>query len=217
MKGQRDESLRSLGFKSYDDYLESQVWKNLKRELLAGDVKCCVCERKRAKTLHHTSYDSETLSGDSRKHLHPICEGCHRRIHFDTNGKFILGSCSLKRLQDVCREKAEWRAAPRRVVQRSKSKKQLRKERRETKSWEKKHVQWLERLKLAGKRFAKKRKRGKKSKVARNGLRTRRSKLPLWSEVARLEKLTKPQAEVYKAGSVPGPLARLISRRKESA
>ena len=69
----RNKILLKLGFKSYGDYLQSDLWKKIKNEahLILGD-RCIVC-RRRANIFHHTVYSIETLLGKDITKLELLC------------------------------------------------------------------------------------------------------------------------------------------------
>jgi hypothetical protein len=78
-------------WQSYQDYLNSSHWKELKQKYILNNknAKCCICESKRYLTLHHEIYllEYERLNRD----VFITCEhNCHRRIHFVLFGLFKL-------------------------------------------------------------------------------------------------------------------------------
>ena len=75
---ERERHLQVLGFQSYDAYLKSAVWKKIRRRVLQAATTCLRCSR-HATTLHHASYDLETLRGDRVDTLVPACRRCHRQ------------------------------------------------------------------------------------------------------------------------------------------
>lgn len=82
----RNRLLCSLGYSSYDDYLESELWAEIKDAVLDRDRwRCRVCDAQ-ATAVHHTDYNRETLLGDSFDGLVSICHGCHAKIELDRNG-----------------------------------------------------------------------------------------------------------------------------------
>lgn len=83
----RTKTLTQLGFKDYQEYLESFTWHNVRKKVFAAKGnKCSCCKSKKAWQIHHSDYSTETLSGESIEHLHPICRKCHREIEHDDNG-----------------------------------------------------------------------------------------------------------------------------------
>lgn len=82
----RKATLRSLGFASYQDYLASQLWAEIRRQVLADNTNCIRC-RKPAEQVHHETYCLEVLAGRDRSKLHSICGNCHRKAEFDHRGR----------------------------------------------------------------------------------------------------------------------------------
>lgn len=80
-------ALKLLGFVSYAAYLKSPLWRAVKSRVfkINGD-KCFLCENK-AFTVHHRKYTGPTLIGEHLEYLSPICNGCHKTIEFDVDGR----------------------------------------------------------------------------------------------------------------------------------
>lgn len=79
-------ALARLGFRTYQHYLRSPLWKAVKAHVLRskGDT-CFLCPQK-ASTVHHRRYTGLTLIGEHLQYLDPICNGCHQMIEFDVDG-----------------------------------------------------------------------------------------------------------------------------------
>lgn len=83
----RNLNLKALGFRSYDHYLNSDIWKEVKRLAFAAHgTQCCRCGGE-ATQIHHSSYDLKTLAGSDLSHLHPICRPCHEAAEVSADGK----------------------------------------------------------------------------------------------------------------------------------
>jgi|694.fasta_scaffold97298_9 hypothetical protein len=80
------EILNKMGFKNYSQYLDSDKWKQIRREVFKYKSNKCSCCKKFAECIHHTRYDEDTMSGSNFKNLIPLCNRCHKNIEF-TNGK----------------------------------------------------------------------------------------------------------------------------------
>lgn len=78
----RDESLRVLGFSSYQDYLNSPIWYFL-RKLVMKRAKGLrqSCQINRATQVHHESYSPKCLLGHQMKKLVAVCPMCHEMAH----------------------------------------------------------------------------------------------------------------------------------------
>lgn len=81
---QRKMQLLRLGFNSYQEYINSDIWKTLKQEvkdLRRFDLCCLICGSFNKLSMHHTSYLH--LCGDAEEQanfLVPLCSKCHRAI-----------------------------------------------------------------------------------------------------------------------------------------
>lgn len=80
-KRELKDSLSYLRFYSYGDYLKSQVWQKIRKEVLESNSwQCKYCDRK-ASQVHHESYDLDTMSGRNLRYLTPVCWSCHKTGH----------------------------------------------------------------------------------------------------------------------------------------
>lgn len=82
----RGESLASMGFKSYDSYLQSATWRRIRREKLQADPACECCPAE-AECVHHTSYSLAVLQGDDVAHLVSLCIKCHHDLEFNAHDR----------------------------------------------------------------------------------------------------------------------------------
>lgn len=73
--------LSSLGYASYQEYLDSDDWKAIKGKVLRRDPFCFGCGG-RAWQVHHMAYSFEVLLGTRTSMLVPICRECHEKIEF---------------------------------------------------------------------------------------------------------------------------------------
>ena len=78
----------------YDDYLNSPLWRKIRRRVFKRDGRlCCRCGGK-AKIVHHRSYEPEVMRGNGDDQLVSVCDPCHELIHRNLDG--------------TPREKSEW-------------------------------------------------------------------------------------------------------------
>ncbi len=76
---ERRTSLYRLGFRSYEEYLASPLWKGIKAKVSVSNKggKCKVCKNNRAVEFHHKSYDLQVMQGLDLRKILPICRECH--------------------------------------------------------------------------------------------------------------------------------------------
>jgi hypothetical protein len=89
----KQNTLKSLGFASYNDYLNSPHWMRLKAKLLRG-ILCSVCEHKYANTLHHLTY--ARIGQESDADFLRVCDTCHNLIHAELDRRFPTRSVEYK-------------------------------------------------------------------------------------------------------------------------
>jgi hypothetical protein len=83
----RNAILNKIGFKSYQNYLDSDLWKSIRNLFLKDNPYCYGCGEK-ADTVHHSSYTKKNLIGVDFQFLYPVCNNCHHKSEF--NGKIKL-------------------------------------------------------------------------------------------------------------------------------
>lgn len=83
--------LRSLGFSSYWEYLQSAHWQDISRAYKASGLPTrCICGAPEVE-LHHRTY--ERLGREELTDLIPLCRLCHAAIHvFERRGVLEVGS-----------------------------------------------------------------------------------------------------------------------------
>lgn len=88
---ERDAALTELGFSNYSEYLNSELWKIVRRMAFSRkkNKKCKVCGQP-TEVLHHTRYDVNTLRGRSLQNLMPLCRKHHEMIEKDGERKTAL-------------------------------------------------------------------------------------------------------------------------------
>ena len=98
----RNRELGLLGFDSYDEYLNSQLWDLIRRSVLYRDH--CECRnlycpnaprakrkaKPRRKQVHHLGYTRATLLGINPAALVTLCTTCHRKCEFCGKRKLTL-------------------------------------------------------------------------------------------------------------------------------
>lgn len=84
---ERQQVLKYMGFATYDSYLESRTWDEIRRRILTRDRRKCQRCGGRASQVHHRNYSLDTLSGDNDAGLTSLCGHCHLDIEFDGDRK----------------------------------------------------------------------------------------------------------------------------------
>jgi hypothetical protein len=84
---ERNALLKTLGFRTYKDYLESWLWQEIKRKAFALHGYACVFCKEKSILLHHKSYHRKVLLGEDLTPLAPMCRECHEMVELDSNGK----------------------------------------------------------------------------------------------------------------------------------
>ena len=90
----RANSLKELGFRTYSDYLSSDIWRTIRERIFSRDKgKCKVCSRK-CHSVHHVTYNVVVMRGDDDTQLISVCRGCHKHVEFDGDKK-LVGSTTI--------------------------------------------------------------------------------------------------------------------------
>ncbi len=83
---QRTEVLLSLGFRTYQHYLQSKLWARLRSSaFMLARGKCKLCGS-RPDVIHHVSYSRDTLLGNEMDNLAAVCRACHKKVEFADDG-----------------------------------------------------------------------------------------------------------------------------------
>jgi 5-methylcytosine-specific restriction endonuclease McrA len=83
----RNAALRTLGFDTYAEYLDSKLWKGIREQVLERDNHRCRLCNLPAYSVHHASYGKAVLLGLELKWLAAICPSCHRQIEFTVSSR----------------------------------------------------------------------------------------------------------------------------------
>ena len=96
----RNATLRRIGFRSYQDYLNSDLWARIRAQQLEKSAYCysCFCL---ATQVHHKSYRLNVLLGVDSSGLRSVCGSCHFNIEFDNNGTKRSLSKANRRLRHL--------------------------------------------------------------------------------------------------------------------
>ena len=75
-----------LGFESYELYLASAQWEEIRARVFKFKGKSCIRCGEFATQVHHGTYDYKTMSGASITRLWPVCGDCHVWAEFTLGG-----------------------------------------------------------------------------------------------------------------------------------
>jgi len=82
--------LQWLNFADYSDYLDSELWKQIRESVFKiKGTTCCLCPCE-ATEIHHHSYGVEVMNGTDLNPLFPICRKCHHSIDMNRGRKRSL-------------------------------------------------------------------------------------------------------------------------------
>ncbi len=95
---ERQHILGLMGFKTYDLYLKSYLWKKIRVQVFeTHGRRCWICRKRGTATqVHHEYYTAQNLSGDTVSGLRTICPSCHHLIEY-TNGEKLTGRQSRRK------------------------------------------------------------------------------------------------------------------------
>lgn len=91
----REQTLKEMGYSSYAEYLASDLWKSIRKQVLDNAKKCVLCKGKPTE-VHHKNYHRPTLEGKTIDSLVPLCRFCHYRIEFTKGKKNSLATANTK-------------------------------------------------------------------------------------------------------------------------
>lgn len=71
----------------YCEYLQSPLWKKIRRRVLKRDRGICQLCQAKATEVHHRSYDTDVMLGKNDAGCISLCEKCHHSIEFTQAGE----------------------------------------------------------------------------------------------------------------------------------
>lgn len=86
----RKVALDSLGFNTYHEYLNSNLWCMIRQSAIDYHGKTCLICNEHYRIIHHLSYTREVLLGMDLNQLVPLCNDCHKRVEFHGKRKRTL-------------------------------------------------------------------------------------------------------------------------------
>ena len=75
MEGKRIAGL----FNTYEEYLESDMWKSKRDYLISLVGRCQICKSGSSLLVHHKTY--ENVGNEPQKDLQVLCMFCHGKLH----------------------------------------------------------------------------------------------------------------------------------------
>lgn len=97
----RGDVLYRLGFRSYQEYLHSDLWRSIRKRVRERDGNLCRACGSHAECVHHSRYDLETMRGTDLSGLHCLCGRCHDESHRTPQ---LLHPRQLKTNTNPCRQ-----------------------------------------------------------------------------------------------------------------
>lgn len=95
--GRRNKRLKELGYSSYQEYLKSEDWQNIKIEWEKRKIKnpkhwgkCQICETTERLVLHHLKYGKVEKLTFSK--FMTLCNSCHNEVHKIAHSPGFKGS-----------------------------------------------------------------------------------------------------------------------------
>lgn len=68
-------------YSSYDEYMDSEEWKQIRNRILARDgYRCRMCGTGKQLRVHHIRYP-DIYGSESDEDLITVCDSCHQRVH----------------------------------------------------------------------------------------------------------------------------------------
>lgn len=88
---ERDEVLRGFGYRTYADYLASELWAGIRAAAMRRYGWTCQVCAARAEVVHHLSYSQKVLfpidpARPRLSCLAPLCHRCHGAVEFMRDG-----------------------------------------------------------------------------------------------------------------------------------
>jgi hypothetical protein len=77
---------KSLGFATYSDYLQSDLWLGIRQLVMDRAGGLCECCGRPAQCVHHFLYHIGVVNGKRTDPLVALCMGCHKEGEFTREG-----------------------------------------------------------------------------------------------------------------------------------
>lgn len=99
----RNSLLQKLGFQSYAEYLASDLWMKIRRAVLDRDDRRCRLCGEPTTIVHHIDYSRKTLCGRTLDGLAALCDLCHTKVEFDSDGNKRMLFQAVTTYYSLCR------------------------------------------------------------------------------------------------------------------
>jgi len=87
----RNRILKKLGFRDYAEYLQSELWSEIRQKVIQDSRGSCrICGNRKSLQVHHKKYTLLNLSGKRTRGLVVLCNGCHYSAEFKNGEKRTL-------------------------------------------------------------------------------------------------------------------------------
>lgn len=93
----RAAKLKRLGFKTYQQYVASDLWASIRQRVIERDECLCQSCKRPGCEVHHMDYDMDTLEGKSLDRLVLLCFHCHRQIEKQRKQALGRRKCRVSR------------------------------------------------------------------------------------------------------------------------
>jgi hypothetical protein len=97
----RNEIVIALGFKGYNDYLKSDLWKAIRQRCFDTFGKLCHFCGNTAMQIHHDRYDERVIMGEDLSALYPVCGSCHTAGEYARNGDKLPPETATGKMRDL--------------------------------------------------------------------------------------------------------------------
>lgn len=96
----REKVVRSLGFRSYGEYLNSALWYSIRKRVFEAARGLCYGCGRMADQAHHGDYGKAAVTGEDISRIYAVCHACHFYIE-NKNGDRIHLERANQRLEEL--------------------------------------------------------------------------------------------------------------------
>jgi uncharacterized protein YlaI len=106
----RNRILKTNGFEDYQEYLKSDLWKQIKKKACFKKefLNCHICLSEKSINLHHTKY-SRNMNKPILSGLIALCTGCHDKVHKYSRLRNVSFKSAYRKLKKIFKRNiVEW-------------------------------------------------------------------------------------------------------------